>query len=222
VTFGKDGNVKTFEALWGTALVVTSLLATLICFVVAILMLWRGPGWINWIAVVLLATICGGALFTIRRFTVTPDAILVHRLFWKTRLPLGGLQSAEFAPGAMRWSLRMFGNGGLFSFSGFFRNKTLGVYRAFVTDLRRTVVLRFPTRTVVVPPSAPEDFVRDLTATRHGNMKTKDSHGHPESRRRRRILRWATDHTKHPARFASWREVPRFARDDRAQGSITR
>jgi hypothetical protein len=32
--------------------------------------------------------------------------------------------------------------------------------------------------------------------------------------------RWTTQNT--PPGFASWREVPRFARDDRAQGSITR
>jgi Bacterial PH domain len=160
--------MKTYNAPWGTSLVVTSLLSTLVCFVVAILMFWRGPGWIKGIAVLLLATICGGVLFTIHKYTVTPDAILVHRLFWKTRLLLAGLQSAEVAPRAVRGSLRIFGNGGLFSFSGFFRNKTLSVYRAFVTDLRRTVVLRFPTRTVVVSPLAPEEFVGELRARGYG------------------------------------------------------
>ena len=160
--------MKTYGAPWGTSLVVTSLVTALICLGVAILMLWRGPGWIHWVAVLLLATICGGALFTVRGYTVTPDAVLVHRLFWSTRLPLAGLQSVEFAPGAMRRSLRILGNGGLFSFSGCFRNKTLGAYRAFVTDLRRTVVLRFAERTIVVSPSEPEDFVRELNATSHG------------------------------------------------------
>src|SRR3954464_11996498 len=102
--------------------------------------------------------VCGGALFTIRGYTVTPDALLVHRLFWTTRLPLAGLQSAQFEPNAMRWSIRTFGNGGLFSFTGWYRNKALGAYRAFVTDPHQTVVLHFPNRTVVVSPSVPAEF----------------------------------------------------------------
>jgi hypothetical protein len=161
--------MKTYAAPWGTSLVVTSLVATLICMGAAILMFWRGPGLMNWVAVVLLATICGGALFSIRGYTIAADAILIHRLLWTTRLPLAGLQSVQFAPDAMRGSLRIFGNGGLFSFSGFFWNRTLGNYRAFVTDLRRTVVLRLARRTVVVSPSAPEEFVRELHARGFGH-----------------------------------------------------
>jgi hypothetical protein len=116
-----------------------------------------------------LAIVCGSALFTIRGYSVTPEAILVHRPFWTTRLPLAALKSAQFKPDAMRRSLRTFGNGGLFSFTGFFRNGSLGAYRAFVTDPHRTVVLHFPTRTIVVSPSAPEDFVQDIGAVVHAS-----------------------------------------------------
>ena len=94
---------------------------------------------------------------------ITPDAILVHRLLWATHLPRAGLQSAEFVPNAMCKSLRTCGNGGFFSFTGFYWSKTLRSYRAYVTDLRRTVVLRYERRTVVVSPDSPEDFVRELT-----------------------------------------------------------
>jgi hypothetical protein len=60
----------------------------------------------------------------------------------------------------------LFGNGGLFSFTGLFRNRSLGTYRAFLTDLHRTVVLHFSKRTVVLSPSAPDDFVHDVAASR--------------------------------------------------------
>jgi hypothetical protein len=50
----------------------------------------------------------------------------------------------------------------VFSFTGLFRNRTLGMYRAFVTDPRRAVVLRLPRRTVVVSPADPEAFVREV------------------------------------------------------------
>ena len=71
------------------------------------------------------------------------------------------------AGGDARRSIRTFGNGGLYSFTGWFRNTALGAYRAFVTDPHRTVVLHFPTRTVVVSPSAPEDFVHVIRAATH-------------------------------------------------------
>jgi hypothetical protein len=102
------------------------------------------------------------AFFVIRGYVLEEDSIWVQRLFWKTRIPLSELVSAEADPSAMSRSLRTFGNGGLFCFAGFFRNKTLGSYRAFAADPRNSVVLRFPHRTVVVTPEEPQRFVRAL------------------------------------------------------------
>ena len=65
-------------------------------------------------------------------------------------------------PRAMRKSLRTCGNGGFFSFTGFYWSKSLGAYRAYVTDLQRTVVLHYNKRTVIVSPDSPEDFIREL------------------------------------------------------------
>ena len=58
----------------------------------------------------------------------------------------------------------MFGNGGLFSFSGRFRNREVGPYRAFVTDWTRAVVLFVPGRAIVVSPADPAAFVRAVAA----------------------------------------------------------
>ena len=63
----------------------------------------------------------------------------------------------------MRWSLRTWANGGLFSFTCHYRNKALGDYRAFVTDPHRTVVLEFSDRrNVVVSPDVPEEFTHEI------------------------------------------------------------
>lgn len=62
----------------------------------------------------------------------------------------------------MRGSLRLCGNGGMFSFTGWYRNRALGVYRAFVTDLKSTVVLKFAKRTIVVSPERPEEFAAEI------------------------------------------------------------
>lgn len=107
-------------------------------------------------------------LFVIRGYTVVAGVLEIHRLLWTTRISLEGLKEVRSEPGAMRGSLRLCGNGGLFSFTGWFRNKPLGIYRAFVTDTHRTVVLRLAKRTLVVSPADPEAFVRDVEASRVG------------------------------------------------------
>jgi hypothetical protein len=151
--------MKSYKAPWSISLIVISSLVSIVCIGAAIHLAMSGRAWE---ALVPLAIIFTGLLFTIRGYTVTADAILIHRSFWSTRLPLSGLQSAAVAPDIMRSGIRLCGNGGLFSFAGWFRNKASGVYRSFVTDPHRTVVLRFPKRPVVISPSAPDEFVHDI------------------------------------------------------------
>lgn len=145
-----------------------SALATVLCVGIAVWQAWRGHGALPWVATLPILLLLGGALFTIRGYSLGPDALLIHRLVWTTRVPLRGLQSATFEPDAMRGSLRTFGNGGLFSVSGLFWSRRLGSYRALVTDLRRTVVLRWARQVLVVSPHAPEEFVRDLAPWTRG------------------------------------------------------
>lgn len=146
------------KAPWSTSLILMSSLGTLVTVGAAVILLRHAVAF-SWFPITLIA-IC--ALFTVRGYTITPDAILVHRLFWMTRLPASGLVAVQAKPNAMRKSWRIFGNGGFFSFSGFFKSQELGVHRALLTDLQRTVVLRYQTRTIVVSPADPEAFVRDV------------------------------------------------------------
>ena len=89
--------------------------------------------------------------------------LLIRRRAWAPfRVPLAGLTAATVSPGAMRKSLRTFGNGGVFGFTGWFHNSRLGRYRAWVTDPKRAVVLEFPDRTIVVSPGRPHLFVDEL------------------------------------------------------------
>jgi PH (Pleckstrin Homology) domain-containing protein len=153
--------MKRYTAPWSTSLVVVSAIASVALGGAAIATALSSMSWITTLPVAIFST---AVVFMIRGYSVSSDALLVHRLFWATRLPLTGLDSAQVEPEAMRRSIRLFGNGGLFSFSGWFRNRELGTYRAFVTDPSRAVVLHFPKRTVVVSPSAPDEFVRALCA----------------------------------------------------------
>ena len=91
--------MKNYTAPWSKSRIVISSLVTAICIGVATSLVWTGRPWAALLPVVI---ICSGILFTIRGYTVTPDAILVHRLLWTTRLPLAGLHSAQVEPEAMR------------------------------------------------------------------------------------------------------------------------
>jgi hypothetical protein len=97
--------------------------------------------------------------YTVRGYALTANEILVKRGGWITRLPLADLQSVAGDAEAMRGSLRLFGNGGLFSFVGYFWNRRLGRYRALATDPDRAVVLRYPRRTIVITPHDPQHFI---------------------------------------------------------------
>ncbi|MGJ8634523.1 MAG: PH domain-containing protein [Luteolibacter sp.] len=112
----------------------------------------------------LLLTLIPCSFFTIRSYRITQTAIHIQRLCFISSIGLENLKSAEFIPSAMKGSLRTFGNGGLFSWTGKYWNKDLGSYRAFVTDLNKTVVLRFTDKIIVISPESPEDFIKKLQA----------------------------------------------------------
>jgi len=155
---------KHHRAPWSQGLVLWSLLLTGLFLRLAFVLFKHGGGSSLLEGSLMVALTLGCALFAIRGYTITADAILIHRLFWATRLPLAGLKSARFEIASTRWSIRA-GNGGFFSCTGFRYNRSLGLYRVFVTDGARTVVLRYAHRTVVVSPADPEAFVRDVTAS---------------------------------------------------------
>ncbi|MGV3753832.1 MAG: PH domain-containing protein [Verrucomicrobiota bacterium] len=103
-------------------------------------------------------------LYTVRGYRLEKGQLFVHRLLWETPVPLDGLQSAQVInSNVIKGSLRLFGNGGLFAFCGWFWNRELGRYRMWVTDTKRLVLIRCGERTLVVSPDDPQEFVRVLT-----------------------------------------------------------
>ena len=158
--------MHTHKAPWGKPLIIVSALVAVLCIGAAVATPLVLPGeagfhvhLLRWLPPGLLL---GMLPFVVRSYTITDDAILIRRLFWNTRLERRLLVSAEIAPKVMNKSLRACGNGGGFSFTGWYWNRQLGLYRAFVTDLNRTVVLKFRLRNIVVSPENPAAFVEDL------------------------------------------------------------
>ena len=147
-----------FRAPWSASLrsmTVTRL--TLLAVILTGVILARAPT----IAIVVMfggATLAvGGALAVrVRGYTLTEDAIIVHRGFWDTRLPLTGLRCVTGEVDAVGVWVKSYG---LFSFTGIFWSRKLSWYRAYATDLSRAVVLRYPKRTIVITPHDPQQFI---------------------------------------------------------------
>jgi len=161
----------TFNAPWGTALKLMTGFSVLTLLGIPIIGLVTGPRdsviWSLGMIVVPLLILTVSAFFLIRGYVLTPDALLVQRLGWDSKIDLSGLISADADPQAMAKSIRTFGNGGMFCFAGAFHNKRLGSYRAFATDQKSAVVLRFDKRVIVVTPENPEYFVSRIRELRN-------------------------------------------------------
>ncbi len=162
-----------FDAPWGPLLKGVSAVTTALLVGLAVVSLTPpldARPVLFWSAGALLLVLPLCALFTIRGYTLEADTLWVHRLCWRTRVPLAGLTSAEVMDGAMRWCVRLAGNGGLYSISGWYWSRKLGRFEAYVTDVRRTVVLRWPKRTVVISPDRPAEFVQSVTRRLAGGV----------------------------------------------------
>lgn len=152
-----------FKAPWSRPLIVVSIGTTVVLLAAAAAVLVTGSSEsrpTSWMAASAIALLPAVAVqFTISGYTIRGSCLLIHRLWWDTRLPLHGLRGVWTSPDVLKKSFRLMGNGGLFSITGWFWNRKIGRYRAFATDPARAVVLQFRDRTVIVTPENPDAFV---------------------------------------------------------------
>lgn len=144
---------------WGTLMKVITLAICVLLIAIVLIPVFTEPVTDIWFYIIMTLVpagiIAGGSLFMIRGFRIENDTLYVKRAFWESKVSLKGLISAEADPEATRGSWRVFGNGGFFGFSGLYRNRTLGNYRAFITNFPDAVVLRFEKSVLVISPSDP-------------------------------------------------------------------
>jgi hypothetical protein len=67
----------------------------------------------------------------------------------------------DAAAGRLTWTVRVFGNGGLFAGTGIYWNRWLGFFRAYVTSARHKdlVLIDTPTHKIVISPQDPQSFI---------------------------------------------------------------
>jgi hypothetical protein len=155
--------VTDFKAPWSTGLkrISVASIVALVIATLAALFAWRQTSAPIALVAVFLPplVVLGSALCIVKGYVLSGEEIVVKRLGWATRLPLQDLRVVAGDNEAMSSSLRLFGNGGLLSYTGYFWNRRLGRYRAFATDPSRAVVLTYPRRKIVITPDDPQRFI---------------------------------------------------------------
>lgn len=143
-----------FRAPWSRSLKLGTGAALVILASVALVGVFTGPRQLAiwWAAMVVLPIliVLSALPFLVRGYTLGEHTLEIERLGWTTVLPLAGLEKASGDLELLRGSLRVFGNGGLFSITGWFWNRRVGFYRAYATDLSRAVFLKYKDRRPVL------------------------------------------------------------------------
>jgi hypothetical protein len=152
-----------FGAPWSRSLKTASIVSIILLALIAVVGTLGLPARL-WPARVLMVALPATALAigfvsVVSGYALSASELEVRRPLWSNSFPLTELLAVEGDPQAFKGALRLFGNGGLFSFTGYFWTRKLGLYRAFATDPQRAVVLKFARRTIVITPDDPLRFI---------------------------------------------------------------
>ena len=152
-----------FGAPWSRSLKTASALAVIVLAGVAAAAVLVVPARLALVRCLMLglpvAALALGFLSMVSGYTLTATHLEVRRPLSSRAFPLAQLLGVAGDAQVFKGSVRLFGNGGLFSFTGLFWKRKLGCYRAFATDPARAVILKFRTGTIVVTPDDPQRFI---------------------------------------------------------------
>ena len=152
-----------FRAPWSRSLKAASLFAVVMLALVAAAGMFVMPARLLLARCVMIGlpiiVLAIAFLGIVSGYTLTAAQLEIERPLWNTAFPLAQLLSVAGDQDVFKGSVRLFGNGGIFSFTGFFWKRGLGCYRAFATDPGRAVVLKFRNRIIVITPDDPQRFI---------------------------------------------------------------
>lgn len=144
-----------FAVRVGTTLKVVSLVATLLIAGLVVMLYFlpdKIPYYRTFLALLLITMIPASLAFTVRAYRIDGHTLYIRRLMHVTCIDLRGLRSVEVLPKVFAGSVRVFGNGGFFSFSGWFWKPGLGRFKAYAMDLGPGLLLRWDHRAAALTP----------------------------------------------------------------------
>jgi len=142
--------------------VITSLviLMTLGCLV-ATCFFPRFPAVIRFLyAVILSALLVGCYLRSPVAYEITPDDKLIVQFRLGSRA-FGGVKKVAPVAKPVSFTIRLWGNGGLFALTGIYWNRTYGRFRAYVTNLKKLVLVELMDgKKIVISPENIEEWTQ--------------------------------------------------------------
>jgi hypothetical protein len=91
-------------------------------------------------------------------YEITPDNRLVITFRWGSR-QFAAVKGFHPVRGRFWFTLRLWGNGGVFAATGIYWNRPFGVFRAYVTDQKKLVVVELQNgKRVVISPVNTEEW----------------------------------------------------------------
>lgn len=127
--------------------------------------------WLKYaLIIVFLASIIGGLGYMPIRLTIKNDKITLHRLFGPINIHTNDIIELKTVPDSeTAFSIRIFGSGGLFGYLGKFKNKKLGSYTMYATNLNELILIRTNKRTYVFSCKNREEFIESVKFKRNEN-----------------------------------------------------
>lgn len=155
-----------FNASWERRLSTISSLATLILVLVVLETIAKVSRFDSGIIALRIGLVIfvgiTSALFFIRGYSITTDAVQILHFGWTTSLKIKDLSGIERVPLGAMSGIGLFGIWGIFSFTGIARNSTYGVHSRYLTNRLHAVALKFGEKTVMISPDDPEEFINLL------------------------------------------------------------
>jgi hypothetical protein len=94
-------------------------------------------------------------------YILTPDQLIIHRPLSNIKILRTDIKTVEHIDkNDLKWSIRIFGVGGLFGYWGKFRNKKMGSMTWYATRRNNVVlVTTIHQKKIILTPNEPEKFV---------------------------------------------------------------
>lgn len=159
-------SIATFPCPWSMG--VTFLTAiTVIILSISTYYVWTNELiWLKYtLIIIFLGTIIGVLLLMPLRLTIKNNKIILHRLIGSIHIPfkdiieLKGIPNSETA-----YSIRLLGSGGLCGYLGKFRNKKLGNYSMYATNLNELILIRTDRKAYVFSCKNRDEFIESFNS----------------------------------------------------------
>lgn len=162
----KTKSIITFPCPWSMG--VTFLTAiTVIILVISVYVVWTNELiWLKYMLIIIcLATIIGVLLLMPVRQTIERNKIALHRFIGSIHIPFEDIIELKAIPNSeTAYSIRLLGSGGLCGYLGKFRNKKLGYYTMYATNLNELILIRTNRKAYVFSCKNRDEFIESFNS----------------------------------------------------------